>query len=483
MNPLLSIGIDKIVLDGVKKGAGADDNIVEIKFNDFLSNLLSHTNIKKDANRSEDNQKAEILPKEEIKKSLPALEDVLNLVIFLKSNGLNGNFPTDSKILHNILTDKYALKEFKDIKNLQELFKVAKKYDIKIEKFEFSKYESKNVETAINKVLIDLTLKENRLLDKQTISSEKVLINIKKKKSDYAIKQPIKKETSILSSILKEDADKIKIVAKNIKKPTKNKKENSLLKTINNQIKKEVIKPTISIETKNLKNKKSNKPKHTEKMEIKEPSILHKSKIFNKMVDNIKKDISHTNAKKHSLSTENITQIPKDGHNKKLNLSDNDNNIKSSTQNMTQNINIRNHDTNTQSKNFQVKHTINSFTNDLKEQIENFKPPIMRVKMMLNPKDLGEVSVSLVNRGNNLQITINSNTNTMAIFTQNQAEFKNALVNMGFTDLNMNFSSNSNSKNNQQNSQKEKQKDNFESFADPTIEAFDRVDIIMPRYV
>ena len=533
MNPLLSIGVDKIVLDGVKKDIDiidTDDNIIETSFKDFLSNLLLHSdtknkkiplNTKNNIKKQENNQKAEILPKEETKKTPPALEEILNLVVFLKSNGLNGNFPTDSKILNNVLANKQALKEFKEIKNLQELFKVAQKYDIKIEKFEFSKNEDKNIEIKINKVLKEFTLRQNHFLKKQTISSEKVLTNIKEKKNT-AIKQTPKKEKSILSSILKTDTYAIKqninnhkekdtnispkfspdlsakninispksspdISVKNIKqnepKPIQNKKENSLLKTINNQVKKEVTKPTISIETKNLKNKKSNKPKYTEKMEIKESSILHKSKTFNKMVDNIKKDISHTNAKKHSLSTENITQIPKDDHNKKLNLSDNDNNIKSSTQHMTQNINIRNHNTNTQSKNFQIKHTINSFANDLKEQIENFKPPIMRVKMMLTPKDLGEVSVSLVNRGNNLQITINSNTNTMAIFTQNQAEFKNALVNMGFTNLNMNFSSNSNGKNAQQNSQKEKQKDNFESFADPIIEALDRVDIIIPRYV
>ena len=517
MNPLLSIGIDKMIPDNVKKGleaVGVDDNIIETSFKDFLSNLLLHSDTKnkkipletkENIKKSEGNQKAEILPQKETKKSSPALEEVLNLVIFLKSNGLSGNFPTDSKILNNILTNKQALKEFKETKNLQELFKVAQKYDIKIEKFEFSKNEGKNIEIKINKVLKEFTLIQNHSLKKQTISSENVLTNIKHKNKTNT-KQVPKKEKSVLSSILKTDTHANKqiinnheekatntpsksspdISVDNIKrselKTLQNKEDNSPA-TTNSKTEKEVIKPVILTETKNLKNKKNAKPRHTEKTEIRESSALHKSKTFSKMVDNIKKDIPHSSSKKHSLATENRAQISKDDQNKKINLADKDISVKPSDQNISQNVNTHNLSANTQPKNSQIQHTLNSFTNDLKEQIENFKPPVMRIKMTLNPKDLGEVNVSLVNRGNNLQITINSNTNTMAIFTQNQAEFKNALVNMGFTNLNMNFSSNSNNKNGQQNSSKQKHEENFENFTDQASEALDRVDIIIPRYV
>ncbi len=91
-------------------------------------------------------------------------------------------------------------------------------------------------------------------------------------------------------------------------------------------------------------------------------------------------------------------------------------------------------------KNSNIKHTINSFAQDFKEQVENYKPPVMKVQMALNPKNLGEMDVIIVNRGNNLQVNITSNTTAMNIFLQNQAEFKNSLVNMGFTNLEMNFS-------------------------------------------
>ena len=72
--------------------------------------------------------------------------------------------------------------------------------------------------------------------------------------------------------------------------------------------------------------------------------------------------------------------------------------------------------------------------------MQNYKSPITRFNITLNPSNLGEVEVTLIQRGSNLHINFNSSTNTMNLFIQNQAEFKNSLVNMGFTGLEMNFS-------------------------------------------
>ncbi|TQR31312.1 flagellar hook-length control protein FliK [Campylobacter sp. MIT 99-7217] len=99
--------------------------------------------------------------------------------------------------------------------------------------------------------------------------------------------------------------------------------------------------------------------------------------------------------------------------------------------------------------NVNVKETFQSFASDLKEQMQNYKAPITRLNITLNPSNLGEVEVTLVQRGNNLHINFNSNTNAMNLFLQNQAEFKNSLVNMGFTGLEMNFSDQSKKDQNQ----------------------------------
>lgn len=87
-----------------------------------------------------------------------------------------------------------------------------------------------------------------------------------------------------------------------------------------------------------------------------------------------------------------------------------------------------------------LKETFRNFAQDFKEQMQTYKPPITRFNITLNPSNLGEVEVTLIQRGQNLHINFNTNTSTMNLFIQNQAEFKNSLVNMGFTGLEMNFS-------------------------------------------
>ncbi|EOA7283491.1 flagellar hook-length control protein FliK [Campylobacter jejuni] len=91
-------------------------------------------------------------------------------------------------------------------------------------------------------------------------------------------------------------------------------------------------------------------------------------------------------------------------------------------------------------RNITPKETLQYFSQDLKEAVDQYKAPITKLSITLNPNNLGEVEVTLIQRGNNLHINFNSNTNAMNLFIQNQAEFKNSLVNMGFTGLEMNFS-------------------------------------------
>ncbi|ELH5086177.1 flagellar hook-length control protein FliK [Campylobacter coli] len=91
-------------------------------------------------------------------------------------------------------------------------------------------------------------------------------------------------------------------------------------------------------------------------------------------------------------------------------------------------------------KNITPKETLQHFSQDLKAAMEQYKAPITKLSITLNPHNLGEVEVTLIQRGNNLHINFNSNANAMNLFIQNQAEFKNSLVNMGFTGLEMNFS-------------------------------------------
>jgi flagellar hook-length control protein FliK len=67
--------------------------------------------------------------------------------------------------------------------------------------------------------------------------------------------------------------------------------------------------------------------------------------------------------------------------------------------------------------------------------------------MELHPKELGKVEVTIIHRGDNLQININSNNQAVNFFHTHQTELKNALVNMGYSGIDMNFHSNQNKEN------------------------------------
>ena len=103
-----------------------------------------------------------------------------------------------------------------------------------------------------------------------------------------------------------------------------------------------------------------------------------------------------------------------------------------------------------------AKQTLKHFASSLKEAVENYKPPVSKLTLELHPKDLGKVEVTIKQRGDNLNVQINTNnTSTVNFFTTSQQELKNSLVNMGFTNINMSFNSNQDKEQKQnQNSQK-----------------------------
>ncbi len=127
-----------------------------------------------------------------------------------------------------------------------------------------------------------------------------------------------------------------------------------------------------------------------------------------------------------------------------------------------------------------LKRTFNTFAQEFKEKVESYKPPLMKIKMQLSPGNLGDVDVTLINRGNNLHVNIQSNPNTIAIFTQSQAEFKNALVNMGFTGLQMQFGEHREGNRGQQ--QRGQNGKNHDTLTEEQTE-MDGFELIVPRYI
>lgn len=131
------------------------------------------------------------------------------------------------------------------------------------------------------------------------------------------------------------------------------------------------------------------------------------------------------------------------------------------------------------------------FASDLKEAVQEYKPPFTRLTMKLNPEKLGEVEVTLVQRGNNVHVNIQSNnTNSVAFLAHNATELKAQLASQGITNATMNFMSGGDGQNNQQAGQQQGQGQqqhrfrSYESFEELQLneEQLGALEIIIPHY-
>lgn len=304
-----------------------------------------------------------------------------------ESTKLISKFDDKLKLL---LQNETVLEEFKNAKNIKDVLDLGKKYNLGLEDIKITSQDIKKLENTFP------TLAKNGFF-KQTktqISSETILKN-SNKKTDTS-----ESSKTTLSSLLKD-----------VKKDTKTLQTANTTKTTDtlNRVSTDTKKVEISVPT----------SQNIAKNELQNSDNTNKTNInTNKTEISIEKSVSSSDESKQSSSDEPNKQ--------------NSNNT-SFTKEVAKADTLR-------IKSSTLRQTINTFAQDFKEQVEQYKPPMMKVQMSLNPKSLGEMEVTLVNRGNNLHVNITSNTNAMNIFLQNQAEFKNSLVNMGFTNLQMNFS-------------------------------------------
>ncbi|NPA73588.1 MAG: hypothetical protein GXO12_02645 [Epsilonproteobacteria bacterium] len=475
MNSLLLINNGENIADNTAaknaKNTVQKEQDSDIKFDDFLSLILNSAknqseildiqspNIKTDSDKIS-------LQKSDLSKNLDelSLDDLLNFVSFLKSNGMQGNFPTDKTKINSILKDEQAVHDFKSIKNLDDLLKTAKKYNIQIKDFSISKIDEKNIKNSDTFKNI-LTQNQNNTSNLTTLSNitTKNTKTLQVSTSDNKIS-----DQSPLKNLMQDNSPS---------QAKTNPKDN-----IQNSIKIADKAPYQAKEVKTLNSAEENKKdrKITPKNEIKGISSADTSEVFDKNSVFTKEQKTKIIAPKSDMQKEKQDtkkEMPSIDTHKNSTISK-DNGITTVHQ-----THIKHTQTNpVMNKSIDARQTIERFTNDLQEQINNYKPPFTRVKMTLHPENLGEVDVSMVSRGNSLQITVSSNNNTMAIFTQNQAEFKNSLVNMGFTNLNMNFNTNGNGSNKHEN-RSQKNSKNFENMEENEVDGIDFIDITIPRYI
>jgi len=459
------------------------------------------------------------------------LNEILNLIQNLNdSQNTKPSFPKFSDKLKSILKNEEAANDFKSIKSFDDIIKFSKKYNLNLEKIEITKVKKEDLKNSFPKLEEKgffnteeknkniQTLNKNELPKKNSSKrAENINLMLKNLSENKDIVNN-KSSTKILQSLLENvDENSKKVIYKSLEEDKKEKvkeyieKSNSKVKEekekyINNKNKTENLsdtkkeknpanhqtvltanedkihkkekQPAIKNHTKNINDKESlKKEKTTVINEVKKEKIHTDQNRQDQILNKIKTD-KHSFMQNQNQESKNISETEKQDIKDEIKTDTKNENqpnrVEIKTSHKLENIKPN--------QNIQTKETFNNFANDLKEKIEQYKPPIMKVQMALNPKNLGEVEVTILNRGNSLHVNITSNTNTMSLFTQNQAEFKNSLVNMGFTNLEMNFSDQRES-NKEQNKKGSSNKNFEEGFDIENIQENTSLELVLPRYI
>ncbi|MEA3370667.1 MAG: flagellar hook-length control protein FliK, partial [Campylobacterota bacterium] len=137
----------------------------------------------------------------------------------------------------------------------------------------------------------------------------------------------------------------------------------------------------------------------------------------------------------------------------------------------------------------EAKQMIKYLSQDVKTAIEDYKSPFTRVKVQLNPQKLGDVDLTIVQRGKNLHITLSSNTAAINTLSMNANELRVQLNNNGINNASLNFnsqdSSNSQAGQQEQHRQKEQQAgDEYSYFhnEEHNEEILSSLEIVVPHY-
>jgi len=139
----------------------------------------------------------------------------------------------------------------------------------------------------------------------------------------------------------------------------------------------------------------------------------------------------------------------------------------------------------------EAKQLTKYLSQDVKTAIEDYKSPFTRIKVQLNPQRLGEVDLTIVQRGKNLHISLSSNNVAINTLALNAQDLKTQLANNGINNASLNFNNNSQGDQqsaagqHQQQNQGKKAQDEYDYFEqqEANEEIVTSLEIVVPRYV
>ncbi|ENN8851805.1 flagellar hook-length control protein FliK [Campylobacter jejuni] len=359
-------------------------------------------------------------------------KEIINNKISNVSKNLNHNLENTT---HTTSTHSMQKTNSKDSGSL--LSQTLKNLD-SILSFKESKHEKND--KVKSKIEEDTTDAKNTLKNIKNDEFAKNLteeLNIKDKKNQDNLNKESKDLNKDFNKELNKNQEKNNLNQENIQDQNKNLKNNdqnlNLDKNLNKEIVKDTQKLVSNLTQKDFNLNKEPKNNNKENKDIKQNFFDQKLNFENlNKTQVVQNKENNANFNNNTTNKETFTQEQTKTHSENVD--------KNSLDELNSLVKDLNKVTQNNARNITPKETLQYFSQDLKEAVDQYKAPITKLSITLNPNNLGEVEVTLIQRGNNLHINFNSNANAMNLFIQNQAEFKNSLVNMGFTGLEMNFS-------------------------------------------
>ena len=427
-----------------------------------------------------------------------------------------GEAPNIAKIsssLEKLISIEENLAQLKDVKDLKDLLKIAEKLKLGLEKLSITNEALGTLKSkfpALDKANffkpIDVSLNQAALSAKNAKPAQPVLLaSLLGKTAPKSITQVLKEAeleaTKTPKTAPKESGLKGLLNGDDIKTKAPKQSANEIVEKVQNKVEQKSAateKDLLNISEKSTKEPKIaamlNESKKEQKIEPKiAPSPLPSApKVAKSEVDELKafdiqnylNSISKKAASETTAPSGSLADIQPSGESHpsfgdaiENRLSDN--NFKDMITALKMQDKIISRDI--------QQNSVRTFAAQMVEKISEFKPPVTRVNLQLHPAELGEVNITMIARANNLHVNVTSANATMALFLQNQAEFKANLVNMGFSDIQMSFSDHKEGSNTQQNANKAKK--SYESDEDGVmINAFEgsgesTLEIVLPRYI
>ncbi|EAK1446472.1 flagellar hook-length control protein FliK [Campylobacter jejuni] len=369
-------------------------------------------------------------------------KEIINNKISNVSKNLNHNLENTTHTTSTHSTQKTNSKDSGSLlsQTLKNLDSILSSKESKHEKNDKVKSKIEEDTTDAKNTLKNLKNDEfaKNLTEELNIKDKKNQDNLNKDNNLKDLNKESKDFNKDFNKELNKNQEKNNLNQENIQDQNKNLKNNNQNLNLDKNLNKEIVKDTQNLVS-NLTQKDFNLNKEPKNNNKENKDI--KQNFFDQKLnfENLNKTQVVQN-KENNANFNNNTTTNKETFTQEQTKTHSENVDKNSLDELNSLVKDLNKVTQNNARNITPKETLQYFSQDLKEAVDQYKAPITKLSITLNPNNLGEVEVTLIQRGNNLHINFNSNTNAMNLFIQNQAEFKNSLVNMGFTGLEMNFS-------------------------------------------